>query len=341
MDKWNWTEPTEEEFEKRRFEETFYRVYHKGEDGKTVVDYKFWAKDGDAALAVLNSFKEDHCGDGKEYFYSTSGYYVNCDGKRFDTPKELHETSLSDPYDEEIRKYDIDNVKSLRKRLFTEEKGMTVLRLAQFCRNTLERINAYEDSVRKLAEKIDSTDLERASEDEMDELLDGANKANEEYFELRNAESLTRIGHGVTESWSLYDHVLDDLLFNTKILLDEGMGWPCSFELKARDAIGVAADANIDKDTKTKVDDLASEMWHGELRKFRELIMSYRMLSDYGIEDENNAELFDYCNEHKSEIPLVEGTDGELDYRTLHGLARERWDKIWDWMREYGESLWS
>ena len=77
MDIWKWTEPSDEEFDKRRLEETHYRIYHKDADGKAAVDYKFWAKDDKEALETLNRFKGDHGEGGVEYFYSTSGYYVD------------------------------------------------------------------------------------------------------------------------------------------------------------------------------------------------------------------------------------------------------------------------
>lgn len=84
--KWSWTEPSEEEFERRRKTETFYRIYEKNEELGDIVLYKFWAKGEDEALSVYREYLGNMVGkDVSNVFYSTSGYIVDPDGTRHDT----------------------------------------------------------------------------------------------------------------------------------------------------------------------------------------------------------------------------------------------------------------
>ena len=91
---WSWEEPSEEEFERRRKSETFYRIYKKieidGEENEVIL-YKFWEKDDASALSVYNEFLEDQVGDPSGVFYSTSGYIVDPDGTRHDTFRHSYE----------------------------------------------------------------------------------------------------------------------------------------------------------------------------------------------------------------------------------------------------------
>lgn len=93
-DRWKWTEPSEDEFEKRRLTENFYRIFFIDEKTKEdIILYKFWAKNDDEAFNVLNDYKKYNPEpSGVKYFYSSSGYYVNPDGVRFDTLKAMIKT---------------------------------------------------------------------------------------------------------------------------------------------------------------------------------------------------------------------------------------------------------
>ena len=88
-DAWTWKESSNEEFDRRRKEETFFRIYHL--DGqRAVADYKFWGSSPKEALETLNRWKvSGKAVPGTEYFYSTAGYHVDSDGRRFDSLSEL------------------------------------------------------------------------------------------------------------------------------------------------------------------------------------------------------------------------------------------------------------
>lgn len=89
LPRWEWTEPTDEEFEKNRFEKNFYRIFSvdKDENQKTV--YKFWAKNDEEALNTLKEFKLHHPTFG-ECYYGLSDYYMDSNGKRYESLAEMH-----------------------------------------------------------------------------------------------------------------------------------------------------------------------------------------------------------------------------------------------------------
>ena len=82
--KWSWTEPTNDEFDARRRDFTFFRIYVPGGDKDDEVIYKFWAKSRDEAISVLEEYKKDHPDEKRKLFYSPSGYLIDPDGKRHD-----------------------------------------------------------------------------------------------------------------------------------------------------------------------------------------------------------------------------------------------------------------
>ena len=81
---WFWTEPTDEEFKRRRMTENFYRIYTVRGDGKESVLYRFWAKDDCEAYRTLEMYKKDHP-EINPVYWSLSGYIISPDGKRMDT----------------------------------------------------------------------------------------------------------------------------------------------------------------------------------------------------------------------------------------------------------------
>ena len=93
--KWEWTEVTDEEFEARRKEQTYYKLYFITKDGYDIILYKFWANSDEDAFNTLQKYIKDNppSGDmleGTGPFYSTSGYYVSHTGKHYDSLTAMH-----------------------------------------------------------------------------------------------------------------------------------------------------------------------------------------------------------------------------------------------------------
>lgn len=89
LQRWEWREPTDDEFEKNRVDKNLYRIFSVDKDGNRKTLYKFWAKNDEEALNTLEEFKSQHAEFG-ECYYGSSGNYVDGDGKRHDSLREMH-----------------------------------------------------------------------------------------------------------------------------------------------------------------------------------------------------------------------------------------------------------
>ena len=68
-------------------------------------------------------------------------------------------------------------------------------------------------------------------------------------------------------------------------------------------------------------------------------VRAYLYFSNYGIVDDNDAEMVEYDKIHSSELPYKLGTYKEIDYVKNGEIVMQHWNAIWDWIKEYGESL--
>lgn len=147
-----------------------------------------------------------------------------------------------------------------------------------------------------------------------------------------------RHGHSMKESWSIDSHLLEDLRFNLKKLAENTNGCPtficerAKYELKRPDK----EEWEYDDDEM----ELAMKMWIDELNKLRENVLLYEYYDGYGIVEEDDKEMMEIDRKYRDTLPYKPGTKNEFDYPKLRELAKERWDNIWNWIKEYGESLW-
>jgi hypothetical protein len=267
---WEWSEPSNEEFEKRRMKENFYKIYFIDSEGKHQTVYKFWAKDDNFAYRMLNKFKKFNKHTGVEYFYSLSGYFIDSNGGRFDS---LYDGCFS---------------KIESESLFHEVFYFFTYRLPEKIKNIL--------------------------------------------FEIKDVFYYIKHKHSIRETWSIDKHMLQDLKFNLEKLAENHYGVP-QFIID-----------RIKKDSNCKNDDtlmeLASKEWKRELLELRNNIMLYFYYENYGIIDENDYEMIAIDAVYRKTIPYKPGTYKELDYVKLSKLQKKYWNKIWNWIKEYGESLW-
>ena len=45
--------------------------------------------------------------------------------------------------------------------------------------------------------------------------------------------------------------------------------------------------------------------------------------------------------EYAKTLPYKPGTYKEFDYKKLEDLQRKNWNSIWNWIKQYGEMLWT
>lgn len=158
------------------------------------------------------------------------------------------------------------------------------------------------------------------------------------WFRVKDTFYFFRHGHSMKESWSIDSHLLEDLRFNLKKLAENTNGCPtficerAKFELNKTDK----EEWNYDNDEM----ELAMKMWIDELNKLRENVLLYEYYDGYGIVEEDDKEMVEIDRKYRDTLPYKPGTKNEFDFPKLRELAKERWDNIWNWIKEYGESLW-
>jgi hypothetical protein len=270
---WEWTEPSNEEFEEKRKTANFYRLYTIL-DGKTVNLYKFWGENDDYAKQVLDLYKKTHS-DTEDVFYGTSGYVVDPDGTRWD---------------------------SLSESLARNDKENVFKKISGFFKYSVFR------------------------------------KLGDFWFDVKDAFRRAFTRHSIEESWSLYDHILSDMKYNLKKMAEHHMGCPTFICDRARERLGKERPMDGDYDGETMA--LAEKMWYDELMNLREAVLAYDYYRSYGIVDENDEDMDDIVEKYKDTLPYKPGTNKVFDYEKLNELALGKWNYIWNWMKEYGESLW-
>lgn len=162
------------------------------------------------------------------------------------------------------------------------------------------------------------------------------------YYWIRDNIYLLRNKHQYGEHWSLDDHILKDLIWNIDRLIkySHGMAFPyCEMAVKETHKNDKNFDINKwneQNHSYTEEEEKLAVKYQKESRnelvKYIKLYMFYR---DCGCSDYPDIE-----KEYHHTLPIKKGTYDTLDYKKLHSLRQKYWNKIWEWMRMYGETLW-
>lgn len=269
--KWDWTEPTNEDYKNNLHKKACFRIY-RIEDGKEINEYKFWSEGEDSAYEVLVDYVKDHQ-DGKEHFYSTSGYYVYPDGTR-------HDTFLDDCDSKDW--------------FFTRVSDFLFYRVGDVYRFVVRRVS---NTIRYLF-----------------------------------------TGHAGNEWWSIDKHVLADLRHNLPILIAKHVGYPSSFDKKARELLD--SDKAVKREYGDSTDKLATKMWEEEVGRLLENVLLYEYYDSFGVFDDGDSQMAEIDRKYRDTLVYKRGMNKEFDFRAMYELAQKKWDSIWDWMKEYGQNLW-
>ena len=156
-----------------------------------------------------------------------------------------------------------------------------------------------------------------------------------------------RTRHDYRESWSLDMHVLDDLIWNIPILIKNKHGLAGPFLDKAvKETHKKEKNFDIKEWNKThyeytdEEEKLAEKYQNEEFGRLVEYVKLYKYYLDSGVVDETNEEEVAFGNKWRYTLPIIEGTYDSFDYEKLQALTNRYWNKIWDWMRLFGQTLW-
>ena len=341
-----WTEPTEEEFEKRRKTENFYKIFYLNDKKEKITVDKFWAKDDKGALDYLHNYCDEH--QDKNYYFTTSGYYLS-DGKRYDSMEEsMKDDDKKREYDADSRKWDIEKIEGNIETFHKFKNNGLIEKTKNLLKAKLKEIEDYEERVKVTEHKVSLFDLDNTPEDKMDELLYETDDVSNLAYEIRNLEYLNRTKHNYQESWSIYSHILDDLEFNIPILIKDKKGVPTEYCSKAREIIH-KDDKNYNVEEANKNDpnfnekdvmELASKLWDEDLEKLLLNVKLYKYYENFGIVNEENKDEVEFDKKYHSTIPLIPGSYDDIDYVKLNEISEKCWNYIWDFMKKNGRDLW-
>ena len=167
-------------------------------------------------------------------------------------------------------------------------------------------------------------------------------------YKLRDVLYWLKTKHNYNESWSLDIHMINDLHHNIPLIIEDKIGTPTYFHeiaLKEKhkgDPKWKLEDAlNKDPNCIDEVSDEARALWEAELNKFWNYVKAYIFFTSYGSVDHKDKALVDFAEENASQIPYKPGTYNDIDYAKLHILTQKSWNSIWNWMKQYGQMLWT
>ncbi|MBP5784397.1 MAG: hypothetical protein J6W16_02280, partial [Methanobrevibacter sp.] len=89
-----------------------------------------------------------------------------------------------------------------------------------------------------------------------------------------------------------------------------------------------------------EVEDLAMKIQKDEYKNLLLYVKLYKYYASNGYVDFENQEEVEFDKKWRYTLPIKSGTYDEIsDYKKLVSLSKEYWNKIWDWMKAYGDKL--
>lgn len=296
-----------------------YRICHV-EDGKKAVDLEFDAKSDFDALEKLEAFKKEHP-DGKEYFWNYAHEYILA---RDDGMYEISESLIED-----IEDIELDDT---ARPIGAEKKGNELVH-----GDFMEFVKTYDYSRGRPGVYIPDEDgiIEDPYEDERRAYNDLA-------YLVKNYDHDTGRSHSRCESWSLDSHLLDDLAHNVPLIIEDKYGVPTPFCYDARKALGTKPEDGDEYGFSEKEMEKGKELWNAKLQELLDHVWLYWLYSGYGIIDEDTGDAcITFQKAHIKDIPYKKGSYKEIDYQRLNDMTQAEWKAIWEWISEWGQSLWT
>ena len=173
-------------------------------------------------------------------------------------------------------------------------------------------------------------------------------KAKDAWSRLKRVWQFAKTGHDADAYWDLDYFVQKEIVWNLRKLLEHSNGLSMLYLDQARMQIH-AKDKKFDLEKYNAMhhDYTSQETALGEkLRKEAyeaviESICLYNYYSNIGIADQDLVEdVKAFEDKWEKTLPIKPGTYCEFDYAKLDVLADKQWNKIWEWMRKYGKTLW-
>ena len=250
-----------------------------------------------------------------KYYFEIVHDYFGPDGKKYD---DEHEYELK--YDKELREYDISKIDCFKdsvniQKLSNDSAGIV--------HDIINKTREMQDMCFYITRLLKSTDLKTAPEKQINEITDSISKFYDLEHDVKNYISMIKEKHQISEYWSIYNHILDDLKYNIPLLIKNSHGYPACYD-------------ELAKGTNKK----PWTLWKEDLKELLLNINLYLYYENYGIPDKDDKQMAAIHKKYKNTIPIYPGTKRDIDYVKLNELTEKHWNYIWDWMKEKGRGLW-
>ena len=167
------------------------------------------------------------------------------------------------------------------------------------------------------------------------------------WYWCRDLAYLVKNKHQYKESWSLDNHILDDILWNIPILLKCKHGISMEYLDEARKILHKDdKDFDLEKynsehyNYTDEEDKLAIELQDKSYNEFLRHVKLYNYYRHEGWLDDDTEEAKKLDAELHDTLPIIPGTYDRMEYKKLDAMATAEWKAIWDWMVVHGEGLW-
>lgn len=172
------------------------------------------------------------------------------------------------------------------------------------------------------------------------------NRPKDLYYWLRDLAYLLKNKEAYSNQWNLDYHLLDSIERNVPSLIKNS--YALAFINEAIIQIH-GNDPGFDLDTFHKdnyagypkeVEDLAIKIQNEEYNKLLLYVKLYKYYAAFGDIDFDKPDEVAFDKEWRHTLPIKPGTYDEIsDHKKMMSLVQEYWDKIWDWMKAYGQKL--
>lgn len=151
-----------------------------------------------------------------------------------------------------------------------------------------------------------------------------------------------------TALWNLDSHILNEISTIVPRILDKRVGYSMEFvDMAIKQLYGEQEGFNIEdyhnkylSGYPKEVEDLAIKLMKEKHNELVYHIKLYDYISGFGIIDPKNKDEVAFDKENRHLLPVYEGTYDDVDYVKQHEIVQREWNAIWDWMKEYGHTLW-
>lgn len=171
-------------------------------------------------------------------------------------------------------------------------------------------------------------------------------KPKDLYYWIRNLVYLLKYKEAYSNQWNLDWHILSSIERNVPSLIENSHSLAFIDEaiLKVH---GNEPGFDLDQYHRDncagypkEIEELAVKIQNEEYRNLLLYVKLYKYYANYGDIDFNNSEEVEFDNAWRHTLPIKKGTYDEIaDYKKLTAMTKEQWNKIWNWMKAYGQKL--